>query len=158
MFEKFGNMDYDELIRTAAAELAEGDEEAIIALAQENGLEKEDAEDYIDGLMDILCTPAMAAIAKIELEAKELKLDGAWQDWKGILLEMATQDKELAIGIRKKDKNLVSAMAEILKLGFQAKSQVDKKICKAAGLREDIYIGIPTKKQIMDCIEGYYKR
>ena len=158
MFEKFGNMDYEDLIQTAENELAEGDEEAIIALAQENGLDKENAEDYIDGMVDVLCTPGMAAIAKIELEAKEIKMDGIWGDWKGILLEMSSKDKELAIGVRKKNKNLVEAMAKILKLGFDSKAQVDSKICKAAGLRTHIYIGVPTKKQIMDCLEEYYKK
>ena len=39
MFDKFGKMNYDELIRTAKAEKEEGDEEALIALAQENGLD-----------------------------------------------------------------------------------------------------------------------
>ena len=43
MFEKFGEMDYEEFIRTAAAERQEGDLEALITLAVENGLEKEDA-------------------------------------------------------------------------------------------------------------------
>lgn len=40
MFEKFGKMDYEELIRTAAAEREEGDLEALVTLAVENGLEK----------------------------------------------------------------------------------------------------------------------
>lgn len=52
MFEKFGEMDYEEFIRTAAAERQEGDLEALITLAVENGLEKEDAEDYMDGIVD----------------------------------------------------------------------------------------------------------
>ena len=34
MFEKFGEMDYEELMRTAAAEKQEGDLEALIALAE----------------------------------------------------------------------------------------------------------------------------
>ena len=54
MFEKFGEMDYEEFIRTAAAERQEGDLEALITLAVENGLEKEDAEDYMDGIVDTL--------------------------------------------------------------------------------------------------------
>ena len=33
MFEKFGKMDYEELIRTAAAEREEGDLEALVTLA-----------------------------------------------------------------------------------------------------------------------------
>ena len=35
MFEKFGKMDYEELIRTAAAEREEGDLEALVTLAVE---------------------------------------------------------------------------------------------------------------------------
>ena len=54
MFDKFGKMSYDELIRTAKAEKEEGDEEALIALAQENGLDQEDAEDYMDDLTEVL--------------------------------------------------------------------------------------------------------
>lgn len=52
MFEKFGIMDYEELMHTAAAEKKEGDLEALICLAKENGLEKEDAEDYMDGIVN----------------------------------------------------------------------------------------------------------
>lgn len=62
MFDKFGKMNYDELIRTAKAEKEEGDEEALIALAQENGLDQEDAEDYMDDLTEVLCTPRESVV------------------------------------------------------------------------------------------------
>lgn len=39
----------EELNRAAAAQKAEGDEEALTALAVENGLDREDAEDYLAG-------------------------------------------------------------------------------------------------------------
>ena len=55
MFDKFGKMDYEELIRTAAAEREEGDLEALVTLAVENGLEKEDAEDYMDYIVGLSC-------------------------------------------------------------------------------------------------------
>lgn len=75
MEKKFGVFKtVEELNRAAAAQKAEGDEEALIALAIENGLDREDAEDYMDGAMDKLCTPYMAAIAKLNSEAKELEL------------------------------------------------------------------------------------
>lgn len=80
MFEKFGEMDYEEFIRTAAAERQEGDLEALITLAVENGLEKEDAEDYMEGIVDTLATPYMAALAKLEGEAKELGIRGHHPD------------------------------------------------------------------------------
>jgi hypothetical protein len=49
MFEKFGKMTFDDLNRTAEGLKMEGDVESLVLLAEENGLEKEDAEDYADG-------------------------------------------------------------------------------------------------------------
>ena len=44
MFDKFGEFDsVEELNRAAAAQKAEGDEQALVLLAQENGIDKEDA-------------------------------------------------------------------------------------------------------------------
>lgn len=49
LFEKFGEFDSaEELNRAAAAQLEEGDIDAIYGIAEENGLDREDAEDYID--------------------------------------------------------------------------------------------------------------
>ena len=82
MFEKFGEFDSAaELNRAAAAQLAEGDEEAILMLAEENGIDREDAEDYIDGCVPELATPLMAALGKLELEKKDLKIDGILDEW-----------------------------------------------------------------------------
>lgn len=47
MFEKFGEFDsYEEINRAAKAQLEEGDLEAIKTIAEENGLDPEDAEDF----------------------------------------------------------------------------------------------------------------
>lgn len=49
LFEKFGEFDSaEELNRAAAAQLAEGDIDAIYGIAEENGIDREDAEDYIE--------------------------------------------------------------------------------------------------------------
>lgn len=48
MFDKFGPLTYEELNKTAEGLKMEGDIESLILLAEENGLEKEDAEDYAD--------------------------------------------------------------------------------------------------------------
>lgn len=54
MFDKFGEFDsYEEINRAAKAQLEEGDLEAIKTIAEENGLDPEDAEDL--GIMTILC-------------------------------------------------------------------------------------------------------
>ena len=62
MFEKFGEFDsYEEINRAAAAQLKEGDKEAIYMIAKENGIDREDAEDYINGDLDQFATPLTAA-------------------------------------------------------------------------------------------------
>ena len=116
MFDKFGKMNYDELIRTAKAEKEEGDEEALIALAQENGLDQEDAEDYMDDLTEVLCTPREAAVARIEMEAKDLEVSGIWEEWKGFALEMCMQEEDLACAVCRKNKSLVGLFGKLLKL------------------------------------------
>lgn len=65
MFEKFGELNLEELNKTAEGFKSEGDEASLFALAQENGLEKEDAEDYLDGLAEEFATPVMAAMGRI---------------------------------------------------------------------------------------------
>ena len=50
MFEKFGELNSVEELNKAAAGLKEeGDVASLIVLAEENGLDKEDAEDYAAG-------------------------------------------------------------------------------------------------------------
>lgn len=158
MFDKFGKMNYDELIRTAKAEKEEGDEEALIALAQENGLDQEDAEDYMDDLTEVLCTPREAAVARVEMEAKDLEVSGIWEEWKGCVLEMCMQEEDLACAVCRKNKSLVGLFGKLLKLGFEIKQQVNSEICKEAGLREDIWLGIPTRQQVAETISNYYNK
>ena len=158
MFDKFGKMSYDELIRTAKAEKEEGDEEALIALAQENGLDQEDAEDYMDDMTEVLCTPMEAAVARIEMEAKDLDTGGIWEEWKSCILELCMEDEDLACAVCRKSKSLLGLFGKLLKLGFDSKQQVDKRICKEAGLNDDVYTGIPTRQQVMETIHDYYNR
>lgn len=158
MFDKFGKMNYDELIRTAKAEKEEGDEEALIALAQENGLDQEDAEDYMDDLTEALCTPREAAVARIEMEAKDLEVSGIWEEWKGCVLEMCMQEEDLACAVCRKNRSLLGLFGKLLKLGFDSKQRVDKRICKEAGLNDNVYTGIPTRQQVAETISNYYNK
>ena len=158
MFDKFGKMSYDELIRTAKAEKEEGDEEALIALAQENGLDQEDAEDYMDDLTEVLCTPREAAVARIEMEAKDLEVSGIWEEWKGFALEMCMQEEDLACAVCRKNRSLLGLFGKLLKLGFDSKQRVDKRICKEAGLNDNVYTGIPTRQQVSETISNYYNK
>ena len=158
MFDKFGKMNYDELIRTAKAEKEEGDEEALIALAQENGLDQEDAEDYMDDLTEVLCTPREAAVARVEMEAKDLEVSGIWEEWKVCVLEMCMQEEDLACAVCRKNRSLLGLFGKLLKLGFDSKQRVDKRICKEAGLNDSVYTGIPTRQQVSETISNYYNK
>ena len=67
MDHKFGIFNtVEELNRAAAAQKAEGDMEALYALAAENGIEKADVDDYLDGAAEELATPLMAALGKLD--------------------------------------------------------------------------------------------
>lgn len=77
MFEKFGEFDtVEELNKAAAGFLAEGDFKSLRELAEENGLDGEDAEDYIAGNVPELASAFSAALGKLELEEKEIEKKG----------------------------------------------------------------------------------
>ena len=77
MFEKFGEFDtVEELNKAAAGFLAEGDFKSLRELAEENGLDGEDTEDYIAGDIPELASAFSAALGKLELEEKEIEKKG----------------------------------------------------------------------------------
>ena len=72
MFEKFGEFNSAEEIN-AEAEIMKltGEVHKVIELAVENGIDKEDAKDFTDSLVPVLCTPLMAALGKLKVEAEK---------------------------------------------------------------------------------------
>lgn len=166
MFDKFGIFDsVEELNRAAAAQKNEGDEEALVALAVENGLDKEDAEDYMDGATEVLATPIMAAVGKLKVEAEDLNLKGVLIDWKDAVVEMCMDDDALCRAVRKKDKCLLDCMARMLGFAFENKVQVSEKVVKATKvthngkkepMRGPVYLGIPNKQEVRQIIREYY--
>lgn len=159
MFEKFGEFNsYYEINRAAAAQLAEGDTEAIILLAKENGIDPEDAQDYIRGYMPALCTERMAAIGKLELEARELKLEGLLLDWKGYIVECCMDSEGLCIAVRQKGMSLATCLSALLKYSFETKKQVPDAVVKGADLRTPLYIGVPGRADAKRIIKEYYTK
>ena len=92
----------EELNRAAAAQLAEGDIDAIYGIAEENGIDREDAEDYIDGAAPELCTPIMAALGKLKVEAAELEPQEIMEDWLTYIRIQCAEHPETAEAVRKK--------------------------------------------------------
>ena len=75
MFDKFGEFDSVEEINKAAAGFkTEGDIKSLYELAEENGIDKEDVQDYIDGDGEF-ATAALAASGRIDIEEKSLTGD-----------------------------------------------------------------------------------
>ena len=82
MFEKFGEFDSaEEINRAAEAQKREGDTEAVLVIAEENGIDREDAEDFLDGIVPELASPLMAAMGKLRVEEPDLDPEGIKKDW-----------------------------------------------------------------------------
>lgn len=168
MFDKFGEFDsVEELNRAAAAQLAEGDEEAIFAIAKENGIDKEDAEDYIDGVVDTLVTSRTAAVGKIMVESEELELQGIVVEWRDIIIEECMNNEELCAAVRKKGKALKDCMAQFIRYAFENKVQISNKIVdvtkvthngKEVPMQKPLYLGVPRRADVKRIMIEYYMK
>lgn len=166
MFDKFGEFDsVEELNRAAAAQYKEGDEQAIYTIAQENGIDKEDADDFMDGLVAELATVTSAAIGKLKVEAADLKLKGIVADWKDSIVEECMSSQELCTAVRSKRKSLAECMAKLIRFAFENKVQISDKIVKVTkvthngkeeALRGPLYLGVPSKADVKRMVREYY--
>lgn len=167
MYEKFGEFDSVEELNKKAEELkAAGDEKELIELAKENGIDKEDAEDYMDDCTDELATPLMAAVGKIKAESEHLKLAGVLIDWKDTIMEMCTEDIRFQRAVRKKGKSMTGCMAKLMAFAFENKVQISEEIIKATKINHNgkveqmrglVYMGIPNKREVRQIVREYYE-
>lgn len=112
MFEKFGEFgSAEELNMAAEGFLKEGDTASLLALAEENGIDREDAQDYIEGNAECLATPAMAAVGRLEVEKREIQKS---TDVNGKIIRMTiwnfvssmVSEQEMQVAIMKKGKRI----------------------------------------------------
>ena len=158
MFEKFGEFDSAaEINRAAEAQKKEGDTEAVKLLAKENGIDPEDAQDYLDGVVTELCTPLTAALGKLEVEAEQMGLFGIFESWKQMLVDEVIKDSELQEKIRQKGKNLKDALAKILKAESQGRKTIPEEIAKAARVPKNTQVSTMTAKDQKKTLVSYYK-
>lgn len=158
MFDKFGEFDsFEELNKAAEGLKEEGDIDSLNALAEENGLTKDDVTDYLDGIMPGLCTVTTAAIGKLEVEKEDLKTSEVVQDWYDYIISELLEDKELAAAVRRKDKSLIGCIGALLKWSYRNKYKVDDRIIKASGISASgVEMGIPGMATAKTLIRGYY--
>lgn len=152
-----------------AAELKNvGDLSELVKLAEESGLEKEDAEEYMesDDQEDCLCNATMAAIGKLNMEEQDLHLESQMKDWKDFIVQMLTdypvdhdgEDRDtLANAVFNPDKKLLDVLAAGLKLSSENRIEVDKRIIQAARLPESAaFIGMCGRDDLKKIILDYY--
>ena len=166
MFEKFGEFNSaEEINRAAKQQLVEGDTDAILVVAKENGIDADDANDYIDGFIEELVTELSAAVGKIEVESEYLKIDGILKDWTGAILQQCTESPEFCVAVRSKEKSLKGCMAALIKFAFENKVQVSDEIVKATKImhngkeeqmRAPLYLGVPNNAQTKKIVRDYY--
>jgi hypothetical protein len=158
MFDKFGEFDSaEEINKAAAGQLAQADTEAIREIARENGLDPQDAEEYITGEVPEMCNPLMAALGKIKVEEEELKPVEIVQDWINYIKAQVTEHPDMAVAVRKKGKTVKGCIAELLKWSFKNCYPVDKDIVKAAGIgTPSVKMGIPGMGRAYEIIKAYY--
>lgn len=157
MFEKFGEFDsWEEINEAAEAQLEEGDHEAIFTIAKENGIDEEDAMDFINGMVDTLVNPVMAANGKLDVEAAELKPEEIMDDWLTYIRIRCLEDEQMALAVRRKGKSLKGCIAELLKWSFKNAKSVDKDVAKAAGVPGQVKLGIPGMGRAKMIITEYY--
>lgn len=157
MFEKFGEFNSYEEINKKAEELKTvGDKEGLLKLCDENGIDREDGEDFMSGIVEELTTLKLAAIGKITVESKDLKVKGVVNDWVNVIIQMIEEDEKMAAAVRFKGKSLCSILGKLLKHSFETKERLDDRIVKSAKLNPPIYLGIPSSKEIKTMAKDYY--
>ena len=157
MFDKFGEFDSaDEMNRAAAAQRKEGDNEAILAIAEENGIDKEDAMDFIDGCVAAFVTPLMAAYGKLDIEAKELDTYEIMEDWLQYIKLRCAEEPEMAVAVRRKGKSLKGCIAALLEWSMKNQRPVDNEILKAVRINYKVTLGIPGMGRAKKIITEYY--
>lgn len=158
MFDKFGEFNSaEELNRAAAAQLAEGDTEAVYAIAEENGIDREDAKDFIDGVVGELCNPLMAAYGKLDVEAAELRPYEIMEDWLQYIRIRCSEDREMAEAVRRKGKSLKGCIAALLTWSMKNAKEVDKDILKSCKITYKVTLGIPGMGRAKQIITDYYR-
>lgn len=157
MFERFGEYgSAQELNAAAKAYLDSGDTDSLFALAEENGIDAEDAQDYIDGYAEELATPLMAAIGKLKVETAELEPYEIMGDWVEYIKAVCIEEAEMQEDVRKKGKSLKGCIAELLKWSLNNAKPVDQDILKACKIKYEVKLGIPGAGTARKTIKEYY--
>lgn len=157
MFDKFGPLTYEELNKTAEGLKMEGDIESLILLAEENGLEKEDAEDYADEVVDTFTTPVEAAIGKIKVESEYFNLaqSTTLSGMRDLIAYTVTQNEKLQTAAHDPEKSLAKCLGKLVAEASRTRYKLPDEIAIAAGI-PTVYMGDVSKERAKEIIKAYY--
>lgn len=156
MFEKFGEMDYQELDTLVHNLWNEGDKESLQTLCKENGLEYSDIEDAAADGVELWVTPRAAALGRVKVQEEELKPKGLMNDWISYIRVLVLEDPEMQVAVSQKRKTLAGCIGALLKWSFGNQWTVPEKIKKAAGVNGKVTFGVPDMGQAKKIIREYY--
>lgn len=150
MFEKFGEFDSAaEMNKAAEGFKDEGDTTSLMELAEENGIDKEDAEDYANGDIQELVTVMSAAFGRLDIQQKE-NIDKNTNTVEKITLQviitmikgMCTEEG-MSEAVMKKGKKITDIYSEMRK---EAEKHRDGKVGVSCG----------TDRELIEIIKSYY--
>lgn len=147
MFDKFGEFDsVEELNEAAAGFVQEGDFESLYALARENGIEKEDVDDYLDDVTDELATLPMAVQGRLDIEEKEDvkdKMEKAAMSVIMLVLRGMCDSEEMQKAVLKKGKRAKNILREMRNEASKNKTG-------------NMAVACGTDRQLRAIIKSYY--
>ncbi len=139
MFDKFGEFNsYEELNLAAEGFKKEGDKESLMELAKENGIDKDDVKDYLDGILTELVNPTTAALGRLEIvqrgeDKNEGKIERAMIKLIYKMTKTMCTDEEFAKSVMKKGKR-IEKIVKLMKKG--AKKHKEGNVGISAGTDE----------------------
>lgn len=146
----------EEINKKAAELLAARASKEIISLAVENGLDEDDAKDYIDGTLDTLTTPTLAALGRISIQKKTVDVYEITDDWIEYIKIRCVESEDMANAVMKKDKNLKECIAALLKWSLNNAKPVDADVLKLCKITYKVTLGIPGMRTAKKIITDYY--
>ena len=135
LFERFGEMDLEELNKAAEGLKKEGDLDSLRALALENGMDPEDVADYVAGDTKQLATLRQAALGRIKVQEEQTEIP---RTAAGIIYGMAramTTDPEACRAFMKKGSRIDKVWSELEK---KARDEKQGSVGVACGTDRDL--------------------
>ena len=158
MFDRFGEFDSAAEINETAVNLRrEGDIESLKVLAQENGIDPDILQAFIDGDILYICDDMTAALGKLDVEVQNMECAEIMEDWVEYIRNECFEKTEVARAVRKKGKSLAGCITELLKWGLKNQYPISQEIQKAAGVTGGkCTLGIPGTATAKKIITNYY--